>query len=80
MGSIPGQGTRSHMQQLRVHILQLTILHVATKARRSQINKILKKKKKKQKKQKKKNKKKLAILELLWLVKSLSRVRLFETP
>ena len=30
-GSIPGQGTRSRMLQLRAHILQLKILHVATK-------------------------------------------------
>ena len=45
-GSIPGQGTRSHMLQLRVRILQLKILHVtakilrtATRTRRSQKNK-----------------------------------------
>ena len=30
-GSIPGQGTRSHMPQLRVHMLQLKILCAATK-------------------------------------------------
>ncbi|TEA28876.1 hypothetical protein DBR06_SOUSAS4010093, partial [Sousa chinensis] len=30
-GSIPGQGTRSHMPQLRVCMLQLKILHAATK-------------------------------------------------
>ena len=30
-GSIPGQGTRSHMPQLRPHMLQLKILHMATK-------------------------------------------------
>ena len=30
-GSIPGQGTRSHMLQLRVHMLQLKILHATTK-------------------------------------------------
>ncbi|TEA25426.1 hypothetical protein DBR06_SOUSAS11710014, partial [Sousa chinensis] len=30
-GSIPGQGTRSHMPQLRVHTSQLKILHAATK-------------------------------------------------
>ena len=29
-GSIPGQGTRSHMPQLRVHMLQLKILHATT--------------------------------------------------
>ena len=46
-GSIPGQGTRSHMLQLRVHMLQLKILHVATNSRCSQINKCTKKKKKK---------------------------------
>ncbi|TEA36668.1 hypothetical protein DBR06_SOUSAS310070, partial [Sousa chinensis] len=28
-GSIPGQGTRSHMLQLRVHMLQLKFLHAA---------------------------------------------------
>ncbi|TEA40834.1 hypothetical protein DBR06_SOUSAS19710043, partial [Sousa chinensis] len=31
LGSIPGQGTRSPMPQLRVHMLQLKILHTATK-------------------------------------------------
>ena len=30
-GSIPGQGTRSHMLQPRVHMPQLNILHAATK-------------------------------------------------
>ena len=30
-GSIPGQGSRPHMQQLRVHMPQLKILHAATK-------------------------------------------------
>ncbi|TEA31331.1 hypothetical protein DBR06_SOUSAS710105, partial [Sousa chinensis] len=30
-GSIPGKGTRSHMQQLRVHMPQLKILHTTTK-------------------------------------------------
>ncbi|TEA25080.1 hypothetical protein DBR06_SOUSAS6010062, partial [Sousa chinensis] len=30
-GSIPGQGTRSHMLQLRVHMPQLRIPHAATK-------------------------------------------------
>ena len=45
-GSIPGQGIRSHMLQLRVRKPQLKILHVPTripcataKTRRSQINK-----------------------------------------
>ena len=30
-GSIPVQGTRSHMPQLRVNVLQNNILHAATK-------------------------------------------------
>ena len=30
-GSIPGQGTRSHMPQLRVFMPQLKTLHAATK-------------------------------------------------
>ena len=34
-GLIPGQGTGSHMPQVRVHMLQLKISHAATK--RSQI-------------------------------------------
>ncbi|TEA37365.1 hypothetical protein DBR06_SOUSAS1910057, partial [Sousa chinensis] len=37
LGSIPGQGTRSFMPQLRVHMLQLNIPHAATKTRHSQI-------------------------------------------
>ena len=43
-GLIPGQGTtnRSHMPQLRVRMLQLKILHAATKTWYSQINKYLK--------------------------------------
>ena len=40
-GLIPGQGTRSHMQQQRSKIL-----HASTKTKCSQINKIKKKKKK----------------------------------
>ena len=36
--SIPGQGTSSHMPQLRVHVLQLKIPHAATKTQHSQIN------------------------------------------
>ena len=32
-GLIPGQGTRSHMPQLRVHMPQLKIPHAATKRR-----------------------------------------------
>ena len=40
---IPGQGTRSHMLQLRVHMPQLKILRAATKTRHSQINYFLKK-------------------------------------
>ena len=31
LGSIPGQGTRLHMQQPRVHQLQPNILQAATK-------------------------------------------------
>ena len=31
LGLIPGQGTRSHMPQLRVHMLQLKILYASTK-------------------------------------------------
>ena len=46
MGSIPGQGTRSHMPPLRVHMPQLKILHATTKARCSQINKYFRKRKK----------------------------------
>ena len=40
-GSILGQGTTSHMSQLRVHVPQLRILHAAMKIkdRLSQINK-----------------------------------------
>ncbi|TEA29089.1 hypothetical protein DBR06_SOUSAS10510046, partial [Sousa chinensis] len=30
-GSIPGQGARSHMPQIRVHVPQLRIPHAATK-------------------------------------------------
>ena len=44
-GSIPGQETRSHMPQLRIHTWQRKIPHAATKARRSQINKFFLKKK-----------------------------------
>ena len=39
LGSIPGEGTRSHMPQLRVQMLQLKILDVRTKTQHSQINK-----------------------------------------
>ena len=47
LGSIPGQGTRSHMPQLKMPQTATKILHAATKTRHSQINKkILKKKKK----------------------------------
>ena len=31
LGSIPGQGTRSHMLQLRVYMLQLMFLHASMK-------------------------------------------------
>ena len=41
---IPGQRTRSHMLQLRVHMQQLKILHAATKTHRNQINKFFFKK------------------------------------
>ena len=37
LGSIPGQGTRSHILQLRVRMPQLKILHAATKTQHSQI-------------------------------------------
>ena len=37
-GSIPGQGTRFHMMQLGVRMLQVKIPHAATKTRRGQIN------------------------------------------
>ena len=37
-GLIPGQGTRSHLLQLRVHILQLDILHATAKTWCSHIN------------------------------------------
>jgi len=30
-GLIPGQGTRSHMPQVKVHMLQLKITHTSTK-------------------------------------------------
>ena len=39
LGLIPGLGTRSHMLQLRVCMLQLKILHAATKTQCSHINK-----------------------------------------
>ena len=42
-GLIPGQGTRSHLLQLRVHILQLEILHATAKTWCSHINKFFKK-------------------------------------
>ena len=31
LGLIPGRGTRSHVQQLRVHMLQLMVPHAAIK-------------------------------------------------
>ena len=37
LGSIPGQGTESHMTQLRVRMLQLKILHAATKIPHAQL-------------------------------------------
>ena len=39
LGSIPGQGSRSHMPQLSIHKLQLKIPRAATKTQRSQIKK-----------------------------------------
>ena len=39
LGLIPGQGIKSHMLKLRVHMQQLKILCVATKTQCSQINK-----------------------------------------
>ena len=39
LGSISGQGTRSHMPQLRVNMLQVKIPHAAAKTQCSQINK-----------------------------------------
>ena len=36
LGSIPGQGTRSHIPQLRNPHTQLKILHAATKTQQSQ--------------------------------------------
>ena len=41
-GLIPGQGTGSHMMQLRVHLEQLKTLHATTKTQRSQIKIFLK--------------------------------------
>ena len=46
LGSIPGQGTRSHMPQLRICMPQPKTLHVTTKTWYSQINKYVYKKKK----------------------------------
>ena len=37
-GSVPGQGTRSYILQLRVHMPQLKTLHAATKTQHSQMN------------------------------------------
>ena len=41
LGSIPGRGTRFHMLQLRVHVLQLQIPYVSINTRCSQINKYI---------------------------------------
>ena len=38
-GSIPGQGTRSHTLQERVHMTQRKIPRAATKTQHSQVNK-----------------------------------------
>ena len=43
-GLIPGQGARAHVEQLRVHMPWLKILHVATKTQCWQMKNILKKK------------------------------------
>ena len=40
-GTIPGQGTRSHMTPVRVHMPQLNISHAATKTQHRQINKYI---------------------------------------
>ena len=40
LGSIPSQGTRSHMLQLKVHTSQLKIPHATAKTWQSQINKL----------------------------------------
>ncbi|TEA13593.1 hypothetical protein DBR06_SOUSAS30310056, partial [Sousa chinensis] len=37
LGSTPGQGTRSHMLQLRHHMPHVNIPHASTKTRHSQI-------------------------------------------
>ena len=47
LGSILGQGTRSYMPQLRLHMPKLKISHVATKTQYSQINRYIKKNKNK---------------------------------
>ena len=44
LGSLPGQGTRSHLRQLRVCRPQLKIPRATTKTQHSQINKFLLKK------------------------------------
>ena len=44
LGSIPVQGTRSHMPELRVQMPKLKILYATTKTRHSQINKFFFKK------------------------------------
>ena len=42
LGWIPGQGTRSHMLQLRDCMVQQKVLHATTKTQHSQINKYTK--------------------------------------
>ena len=49
-GLIPGQETRFHTPQLRVCLVQLSILRATTKTRHSQINKIKNFKKQERKK------------------------------
>ena len=39
LGSTPGQGTRSYMQQPRIHMPQLKVLHSTPKSWHSQVNK-----------------------------------------
>ena len=44
-GTISGQGARSHMTPLKVHMSQLNISHAATKTQHRQINKYINEKK-----------------------------------
>ena len=49
-GTISGQGARSHMTPLKVHMSQLNISHAATKTQHRQINKYINEKKELKKK------------------------------